>query len=125
MSKHDEIVAIAILPAGGRAKQLVGRVFRKRRARVRVHDLCDFEEARVPSLVLIDTPALSEGESALVKVIAKIRQSAWRDVPIVILDAPNADLMRGFAAGYVARIRLDSPPEIIAQLIDKVLHTAV
>jgi len=43
----------------------------------------------------------------------------------VILDASNADLMRGFAAGYVARSRLDSPPEIIAPLIDKVLYTTV
>jgi DNA-binding NarL/FixJ family response regulator len=125
MSEPGKVLEIAILPAGGRAKQLVARAIRKHRAHIRVYSLCDFEETGAPSLVLIDGTALRGGESALAELIAKLQQSAWRDAPIVILDDPDADLMRGFAAGYVARIRLDSSPTAIVQLIDKVLHTAV
>lgn len=125
MSEPGKVLEVAILPAGGRAKQLVARAIGKHRAHICVHSLCDFEETGAPSLVLIDGTALRGGESALAELIAKLQQSAWRDAPIVILDDPDADLLRGFAAGYVARIRLDSNPVAITQLIDKVLHTAV
>jgi hypothetical protein len=111
---------IAFCPRGT-SQTLVGGS-KRRPSRPR---LCDFEETGAPSLVLIDGTALRGGESALAELIAKLQQSAWRDAPIVILDDPDADLMRGFAAGYVARVRLDSNPAAIMQLIDKVLHTAV
>jgi DNA-binding NarL/FixJ family response regulator len=125
MSKHGEVLEIAILPAGGRAKQVVQRALGKRRAQIRVHSMCDIADARAPTLVLIDGSALQGGESALVEAITTLQQSAWRDAPIVILDDSRADLRRGFAAGYAARIRLDSSPEAIAQLIDRMMHTAV
>jgi DNA-binding NarL/FixJ family response regulator len=125
MSKHGEILEIAIVPAGGRAKQVVQRALGKRRAHIRVHRICDTPDATAPMLVLIDGSALQGGESALAEVITLLQQSAWRDAPIVILDDSGADLRRGFAAGYAARIRLDSSPEAIAQLIEKMMHTAV
>jgi DNA-binding NarL/FixJ family response regulator len=87
--------------------------------------LCDIADASAPMLVLIDGSALQGGESALAEVITLLQQSAWRDAPIVVLDDWGADLRRGFAAGYAARIRLDSSPEAIAQLIEKMMHTAV
>jgi len=87
--------------------------------------MCDIADARAPTLVLIDGSALQGGESALAGAITMLQQSAWRDAPIVILDDSGADLIRGFAAGYAARIRLDSSPEAIAQLIEKMMHTAV
>jgi DNA-binding NarL/FixJ family response regulator len=125
MSKHGEALEVAILPAGGRARQVVARAIGKRRAHIRVHSLCDFEEAGAPSLVLIDGTALRGGESSLVELIAKLQQSAWRDAPVVVLDDPDAEVLRGFATGYVARIRLDSNPEAIMQLVDRVLRAAV
>ena len=125
MSKHGEVLEIAILPAGGRAKQVVQRALGKRRAHIRVHNLCDIADASAPMLALIDGSALQGGESALAEVITLLQQSAWRDAPIVILDDSGAELKRGFAAGYAARIRLDSSPEAIAQLIDRMTHTAV
>jgi len=125
MSKHGAVLEIAILPAGGRAKQVVQRALSKRRAHIRVHSLCDIADASTPMLALIDGSALQGGESALAEVITLLQQSAWRDAPIVILDDSGADLRRGFAAGYAARIRLDSSPEAIAQLIDRTMHTAV
>lgn len=125
MSKHGEVLEIAILPAGGRAKQVVQRALGKRRAHIRVRNLCDIADASVPMLALIDGSALQGGESALAEVITLLQQSAWRDAPIVILDDSRADLKRGFAAVYAARIRLDSSPEAIAQLIDRMMHTAV
>jgi hypothetical protein len=125
MSKHGEGLEIAIVPAGGQAKQVVQRALGKRRAQIRVHSMCDIADARAPTLVLIDGSALQGGESALAEVITLLQQSAWRDAPIVILDDLGADLRRGFAAGYAARIRLDSSPEAVAQLIEKMMHTAV
>ena len=125
MSKLGEGLEIAIVPAGGRAKQVLQRALGKRRAQIRVHSMCDIADARAPMLVLIDGSALQGGESALVEAITTLQQSAWRDAPIVILDDSGADLRRGFAAGYAARIRLDSSPEAIAQLIEKMMHTAV
>jgi DNA-binding NarL/FixJ family response regulator len=125
MSKHGEGLEIAIVPAGGQAKQVVQRALGKRRVQIRVHSMCDIAGARAPTLVLIDGSALQGGESALAEVITLLQQSAWRDAPIVILDDSGADLRRGFAAGYAARIRLDSSPEAIAQLIEKMMHTAV
>ena len=125
MSKLGEGLEIAIVPAGGRAKQVLQRALGKRRAQIRVHSLCDIADASAPMLVLIDGSALQGGESALAEVITLLQQSAWRDAPIVILDDSGADLRRGFAAGYAARIRLDSSPEAIAQLIEKMMHTAV
>jgi len=76
-------------------------------------------------LVLIDGSALRGGESALAEAITTLQQSAWRDAPIVILDDAGADLRRGFAAGYAARIGLDSSPEAIAQLIERMMQAAV
>ena len=87
--------------------------------------MCDIADASAPMLALIDGSALQGGESALAEVITLLQESAWRDAPIVILDDSGADLKRGFAAGYAARIRLDSSHEAIAQLIDRMMHTAV
>jgi len=53
MSRHGEVLEIAILPAGGRAKQVVQRALGKRRAHIRVHSLCDIADASVPMLALI------------------------------------------------------------------------
>jgi DNA-binding NarL/FixJ family response regulator len=125
MSKHGEGLEIAIVPAGGQAKQVVQRALGKRRAHIRVHNLCDIADASAPMLALIDGSALQGGESALAEVITLLQQSAWRDTPVIILDDSGADLIRGFATGYAARICLDSSPEAIAQLIDRMMHTAV
>ena len=125
MSKHGEGLEIAIVPAAGQAKQVVQRALGKRRAHIRVHSLCDIADASAPMLVLIDGSALQGGESALVEAITTLQQSAWRDTPVIILDDSGADLIRGFATGYAARICLDSSPEAIAQLIDRMMHTAM
>jgi len=74
MSKHGEILEIAIVPAGGQAKQVVQRALGKRRAHIRVHSLCDIADASAPTLVLIDGSALQGGESALAEVIIPIAQ---------------------------------------------------
>ncbi|BCW95472.1 MAG: hypothetical protein WHS44_05885 [Fimbriimonadales bacterium] len=96
----------------------------KRPANIRVGSVCDLVDKRLPTLVFIDATALCGDEATVAEIVAPLQQSAWRDTPIVILDNPEADIVRGYAAGYVARIRIDEKPHAIERFIERVLSQA-
>ncbi len=118
------MLEIAIVPAGGRGKRAVELAIGKRPANIRVGSVCDLTDKCVPTLVFIDATALRGDESAVAEIIASLQQSVWRDAPMVILDDPRIDIVRGYAAGYVVRVRLDEKTKFLTRLIDELLSRA-
>ncbi len=84
-----------------------------------LHDLMDAPESL--TLLIINVPALQGGEDALKAVLHAKLHSPLRSVPTILLDPPDAEVVRGWADGYEARISLALSPAQMAQVIQRVL----
>ncbi len=125
MSKRGERIEAVIIPANGGAEPIISRALALVCKTFQVHNVNSPSEAITPSIILIDTASLPRGNLDLSEVLTELKQSKWWTVPVIILDDPSTDIMRGFAAGYVARVRLDAEPKEIARLIERVLSKRV
>ncbi|MCS6920184.1 MAG: hypothetical protein NZM28_10465 [Fimbriimonadales bacterium] len=114
---------IAVFPRGGRqektirhilAEALSGQPYELRF----VGQLSD--KASLPDVVLIDTSALRQPTRDLPALLSTLKQSAWSNAPVILLDEPDAEVLYGCTDGYDARICLSMEPTQIAQLLDSV-----
>ncbi|CUU06585.1 MAG: hypothetical protein N2045_03840 [Fimbriimonadales bacterium] len=115
---------IVVIPPGGQALEILRRALRYLSgslAKAWIHLATKPSEAIVPKLVLIDEQALHRDNRGLAETLRELQQSNWREVPVIVLDDPEADIVSGYAAGYVARVCLSSSPQEIARVIQKVL----
>jgi hypothetical protein len=126
MSKRGErTIEAVIIPANGTAEPIISRALSSCGKNFRVHTVNSPSDAITPSVIFIDTASLPKVSLDLTEVLLGLKRSKWWDVPVIILDDPNADIMRGFAAGYDARVRLDAEPKEIARLVERVLAKRV
>ena len=121
MSRRGERIEAVIIPANGSAELIISRALSYIHKNFIVQSVNSPSEAITPSLIFIDIASLSKVKLDLAEVLLELKRSRWWDVPVIILDDPNADIIRGFAAGYAARVRLDAEPKEIARLIKRVL----
>jgi CheY-like chemotaxis protein len=104
---------IVVIPPGGQALEILRRALRYLSgslAKAWIHLATKPSEAIVPKLVLIDEQALHRDNRGLAETLRELQQSN-----------PEADIVSGYAAGYVARVCLSSSPQEIARVIQKVL----
>lgn len=80
-----------------------------------------FDHKLRPDVILLDTGSLRHITRDLPQALKQLRQSAWSDAPVILLDDPDAEILYGFADGYEARISLNAPPDVILQVLESVL----
>ncbi len=127
MPESGDVLEVVIIPAGGVAQRIVRRALRLLSERLRnlqIRVARRPSEAIQPKLVFINEPALRQSNRGLAEALRELQQSCWREVPVIILDDPNADIVHGYATGYTARVCLGEKPQKIAQVIQRVLENS-
>jgi DNA-binding NarL/FixJ family response regulator len=121
---RSQTLDVKIFPAGGAYEKIVRSALSLTSwgKRFKLESVSRLGGKPTPHLILIDVSSLNQGERALPKVIQELKQGAWKKVPVIVLDDPEADILYGYADGYAARVCLSVPPAQIAKVIESVIE---